>query len=448
VTPLEDRLRTDMRAESKLIEARRIPPLRLPARAPDPPGALRRRGKRRWPAWMTGLAAAAAVIAVIAGALAIAHEVSRTGPNQPANTGGPAWYSRIPPYYAYAVQGKTYSRTVHGTEYGDSVIARYVKVRATASGKLLTTVSPPAPYNAFVSFTGDASDRTFVFAAQRNSYSKTGNERYKQDQSRPLKFTILRITSGGHTQLSPLTLPETLTTAQQPTLALSPDGTKLALAYGGSGKPAVVQVITLATGQMRQWVSPRPAATPVLTGLGAWTSDGRVLAVGQMFIEPGGIIRSGPTQMRLLDTTAPGTDLASSRPVTLHGAQGFSSFLTPDGTKLISGYGGSPGRLGATTESGALGVYSARTGALLRVVARWQLHGRGFLLMRARQMVAWSNSSGGRLIIEMPHGKLSEAGFLTGDKFTPLPHVALAPLLNAMNSGGFQTSGGYVGFAW
>jgi len=26
--------------------------------------------------------------------------------------------------------------------------------------------------------------------------------------------------------------------------------------------------------------------------------------------------------------------------------------------------------------------------------------------------------------------------------------VALAPLLAAMNSGGFQTSGGYVGFAW
>ncbi len=63
-------------------------------------------------------------------------------------------------------------------------------------------------------------------------------------------------------------------------------------------------------------------------------------------------------------------------------------------------------------------------------------------------MVAWSNLSGSRLIVEMPHGKLSEVGFLTGDKFTALPHVALAPLLTAMNSGGFQTSGGYVGFAW
>jgi len=186
----------------------------------------------------------------------------------------------------------------------------------------------------------------------------------------------------------------------------------------------------------------------VLTGLGAWTSDGRVLAVGQMFIEPSGIIRSGPAQMRLLDTAAPGTNLAAGKLVTLHGARGFSSFITPDGTKLIGGYGGIPARRRGGTESGALGVYSARTGALLRVVARWQRHGRGVLSSQARQMVAWSNLSGSRLIVEMPHGKLGEVGFLTGGKFAPLPHVALAPLLAAMNSGGFQTSGGYVGFAW
>ncbi len=446
MTPLEDRLRAEMTAESELIEPGSIPALRLPAQGPRPLSRLRRRVPRRWPAWMTALAAAAAVTAVIVGIFAIAHAVSRPGPKPPA-TGGVS-YPGIPSYYAYAVQGSTYSRTVHGTQYGDSVIARYVKIRATANGKLVATVSPPAPCNAFESFTGAASDRTFVFAAQRYTYDKTGNERYKQDQKTPLKFMILRITPSGHPQLSALSLPETLTAAQKPTLALSPDGTKLAVAYGGSGKTAVVQVITLATGQVRQWVSPRPAATPVLTGLGAWTSDGRVLAVGQMFIEPSGVIRSGPTQMRLLDTAAPGTNLAASKLVTLHGAHGFSSFITPDGTKLIGGYGGIPARRGGSTESGALGVYSVRTGALLRVVARWQLHGRGVLFSKARQMVTWSNLSGSRLIVEMPRGKPGEVGFLTGDKFTPLPHVALAPLLAAMNSGGFQTSGGYVGFAW
>lgn len=446
MTPLEDRLHAEMTAESELIEPASIPALRLPAQGPRPLGRLRRRVPRRWPAWMTALAAAAAVTAVIVGIFAIAQAVSRPGPQPPA-TGGVS-YSGIPSYYAYAVQGSTFSRTVHGTQYGDSVIARYVKIRATASGKVVATVSPPAPYNAFESFAGAANDRTFVFAAQRYTYGKTGNERYKQDQKTPLKFMIVRITPSGHPRLSALSLPETLTAAQIPTLALSPDGTRLAVAYGGSGKTAVVQVITLVTSQLRQWVSPRPAATPVLTGLGAWTSDGRVLAVGQMFIEHSGVIRSGPMQMRLLDTAAPGTNLAASKLVTLHGARGLSAFITPDGTKLIGGHGGIPARPGGPTESGALGVYSVRTGALLRVVARWQLHGRGVLFSRARQMVAWSNLSGSRLIVEMPHGKLGEVGFLTGDKFTPLPHVAPAALLTAMNSGGFQTSGGYVGFAW
>ncbi len=63
-------------------------------------------------------------------------------------------------------------------------------------------------------------------------------------------------------------------------------------------------------------------------------------------------------------------------------------------------------------------------------------------------MVIWSDLSGSRLIVEMPRGEPGEVGFLSGGTFTPLPHAALAPLLNAMNSGGFQTSGGYVGFAW
>jgi hypothetical protein len=449
VTRLEERLRADLRAESEQIGPGSIPALQLPARA-HPSDRLRRRGPRHWPAWVTTLAAAAAVTAVIAGTFLVAHTVSGSGPG-PSATSGPAPYSGIPPYYAYAVHGNTHSRTINGTQYVDQVIARYVKIRATATGKLLRTVSPPAPYNAFESFAGAANGRTFVFAANRNRYNKTGDEYYQLDQRTPLKFMILRITRGGHTQLSPLSLPGILTEAQAPTLALSPDGAQLAVAYGGSGKPAVVQVITLATGQMRQWTSPPPAATPVLGGPGTWTSDGRTLALGQMSIQPGGEIRSTPTQMRLLDTTAPGTSLAAaSTLVTLPGTRAFPwPFITPDGTKLIGEMLHQPARPGRITESGALGVYSARTGTLLRVIGRWQRTGQGnILLTQARPAVVWSNPSGSRLIVEMPRGKVNEVGILTGDTFRPLAHVALAPLRTAINSGGFQTTGGYVGFAW
>ena len=448
MTRLEDRLREDLTAESVQIAPGSIPPLHLPApRHPD--GKLLRRSPRHWPGWMTATAAAAAVAVVIAGTFIVGHIVAGTGSNGPPTTGEPA-YSGIPPYYAYAVQGSTYSRTVNGTHYGDSVIARYVKIRATATGKLVRTISPPAPYNAFEAFAGAANGRAFVLAANRYRYTKTGNEYYKLDQRTPLRFMTLRITPADRTQSSALSLPETLTEAQAPTLALSPDGTRLAVAYGGSGKPAVVQVITLANGRMTQWESPAPAATPVLGGPGTWTANGRILAIGQIVIQPGGIISSSPTQMRLLDTATPSRNLAAaSKLVTLQGASSFPwPFITPDGTRLIGETASRPIRLTATTESGTFGVYSARSGALLRVVARWHRQGRSFILNRARQTVVWSNVSGSTLIVEMPRRNINEVGFLRGDKFTPLPHVALAPLLDAINSGGFQTSGGYVGFVW
>jgi hypothetical protein len=152
-----------------------------------------------------------------------------------------------------------------------------------------------------------------------------------------------------------------------------------------------------------------------------------------------------------VDTTAPGISLAAaSKLATLHGAGGFPwPFITPDGTKLIGEMVHRPARTGTITVSGALGVYSARTGTLLQVIGRWQQRGRGpGFLSHARQAVVWSDPSGSRLIVEMPRGKLNEVGILTGDKLRPLAHVARAPLLTAISSGGFQTSGGYVGFAW
>src|SRR5262249_23250276 len=160
--------------ESEQIGPGSIPALQLPASA-HPSGRLRHRGPRHWSAWVTTLAAAVAVTVVIAGTFFFSHVVSGSGP-APSAPAAPAPYSGIPPYYPSAIRGDPFSNTVNGTQYGDGVVARYVKIRATASGKLLRTVSPPAPYNAFESFTGAANGRTFVFAANRNRYNKTGAE--------------------------------------------------------------------------------------------------------------------------------------------------------------------------------------------------------------------------------------------------------------------------------
>src|SRR5205823_5277758 len=120
----------------------------------------------------TTLAAAAAVMVVIASTFLVAHIVSGSGLSPSANGGPP--YSGIPPYYAYAVHGNTFDRTIHGTEHVDQVTARYVRIRATATGKVIPPVSPPAPSTAFQSFAGAATGRTFVLAANRNRYTRPG----------------------------------------------------------------------------------------------------------------------------------------------------------------------------------------------------------------------------------------------------------------------------------
>ena len=101
MTVLEDRLRSELRAESELITPESIVPLRLPGDTEQVPGVPRRRGPRQWPPWVIPLAAAAAAAAVIAGTFAIAHVL-------PGTRGRPAGpkYSAVPADYAYTVQGE------------------------------------------------------------------------------------------------------------------------------------------------------------------------------------------------------------------------------------------------------------------------------------------------------------------------------------------------------
>ena len=92
---LESRLRAELQAESELISPGGIPPLSLPERhgrqAARPP-VLGRQGRS---GWLTPLAAAAAVLAVVAGALTVSRLTSG-GPTERPATGTP--YSHLPPY--------------------------------------------------------------------------------------------------------------------------------------------------------------------------------------------------------------------------------------------------------------------------------------------------------------------------------------------------------------
>lgn len=440
MSTLEDRLRRDLRAESGQITPDSLPDLHLPGTAGDPAGdSWRARSWRRgpragggplgvrppWLAWAKPLAAGAGVIAVIAGALAL----SRVIQGQPPAAGIPPDYSSAPPYYAYGIQGDIYNYVSNGTQNSASVQGRYIKVRATSTGKLLATVSPPKPYNDFSVMTGAANGRVFVFGARR--YWQHNVEEFSRlatrNQTTPMVFRLLRITARGHPQLSPLTLPETLTPQQQPGIALSPDGTRLAVAFS-RGTSAVVQVITLGSGQVRTWEQPRASWRPSLEGLGAWSGNGRTLLVGE---EPGTFSLPGKTATRdqlrtsarvlLLGTNAPDGGRPAGPVVVLHAPAGNLApapiFLTPDGAALIGTVQTDQRGLPTT---GEVAVYSARTGALLHTLAAWRWPdgfsrpGRGGF---PKQEVAWSNVTGSQLIVLQPRDQLNVLGVVSHGSF-------------------------------
>jgi hypothetical protein len=411
------------------------PPGWRPDTGTDPQALIeeaRRRQRRRY--LVTGLV----TVALLAGVGVAASQLA-PGRTAPVHLGSgfpiaaaPVSYATAPAYYAYLDQGSLYSYTSRGTQYGESVPGRYLKVRATATGKLLATVSPPRPYNDFWLLSADADGRTFVLGTRRYWEHNAGPSPRlaRRDQRTPLTFQIVQITPGGHVRLSPLFLPEALTVKQSPSIALSPDGTRLAVAFYTSRSTAMLQVITLSTGRVRQWTAPHTSWTPLLNGAGAWTADGRTLAFQQQAMAPVRIPGTRPiprtASLRLLDTAAPGASLTGGKLLVMRAPAGESApgapVLTPDGRTVICLVGSLRGPRLDGRRAGELAVYSAGSGALLRATARWSWPGdwpsrpgRGGF---PRPTVAWSNGPGSQLIVLLPRDSLNVLGVASGDTFT------------------------------
>ena len=125
-------------------------------------------------------------------------------------------------------------------------------------------------------------------------------------------------------------------------IALSPDGSKLAVFLGqvgpGPKQEEAIQVVTLRTRSERTWTW-RPGRTRGLgtVVLGAnplsWTADGRTIA----FQEITSFRRASPRiAVRMLDTAAPGHSLLSSRVVGRFSSSNTGdAMITPDGTKIV-----------------------------------------------------------------------------------------------------------------
>jgi hypothetical protein len=411
-----------MRDEDDLRAALRS----LETLAPDPAGVQPEpgRGPRRLratqrPGWRRAaapLAAAASVVAVVAAVLVL------TGPDgsrgQAPSSGRSAAQDALAsvPAYFVALTGAA----------GSLRAPWHAAVRATATGKTLATVSPPPPYGTFSGVSGAADDRTFALAAQRWVRGASA----AQNASQPTGFFLLRVNPA--TGAAPLTaLPFTEKRGFQVMgMALSPDGSKLAVTVASPKSPQIaeqIQVFTLATGAEHDWAWTGPGwigqqdtySQPL-----SWAADNRTLAFQQW---------TGPhLSIRLLDTAISGSSLGSARRVVpsvlSSNLDDSNSLLTPDGSTII--YSQKSVSL-PSREKLEFDEFSARTGKLLRTLDPWWFDiglGRGGV---PYQQVLWTSASGRTLIVISPPGTSPAGhwvrpvrpviGVLAGNHFTAIP---------------------------
>jgi hypothetical protein len=413
-----DQVRTATRTAATVITADKLPPLRL-----DESPARDGLARRTRPAWFVPLAAAAAVVIVVVGSVAAGSWLARSGSGPSShpgalNQGAPAGaYTAVPAYYV-AVENPSLA-----------------VVRATATGTTLARITTRTP---FVGVTGAADDRTFVLDAQRSVVGDT--VRWLGQPA----FYLLRLgASGAEESFTRLTLPALPESTAVTGLALSPDGSKLAVEVdsGGNGQPGVmeIRVYTLATGAFLSW-STRGSDDPVdpmgFTGSGvdgsqtiSWTAGSRTLAFdwgNQSYIG-----------VRVLDTAASGDLIADSRLAVLEmnfksrgpfpvGPPSLSKdnlsqcvtdgIISPDGSAIVCGY--TTNMDGRETTTGFI-RYSAKTGKVTAVlgVSKFQGQAGGDISLY------WVNSTGKILIggILTPSG--IRVGVIKGDTLTPLPGI-------------------------
>ena len=171
--------------------------------------------------------------------------------------------------------------------------------------------------------------------------------------------------------------------------AISPDGTRLAVA-AQTGGPATIVVITLATGAVRTWVAPGPAAQ---LGSMSWDGSGRLAF---LWTAAG----DGHPELRLLDTGSGGSNLMTSSrrlipaTVRLGGFSGLANApITATGTAVFALM---PEPLRPPAGPGtllAVVAFSARTGSPTRVIAQVPENGMGSYCG-----VMWADRSGRQLV--------------------------------------------------
>jgi hypothetical protein len=423
MTSVADRTRAAMDAITSQVDS--APPLPLP-----PPAVAGRRWRapspwRRWGLWLTPAAAAAAVIA-LAVSLVIVRDAGHRAP-----TASPA---AVPRYYV-ALPGLLYPGiTAQG--------ARNAVVGDTFSGKRPATVPAPAGWT-FVSVSAAADDLTFVVGASQNRTAVA------TDASR---WYLIRLTPGSahFATLRELPIPPPERPGFIPTsMALSPDGTMLALMQGMF--PPQLRIYSTATGALlHTWSTSLRGTANFGTSVfsPSWTSDGRQLA----FQESGKNIRLLQVNQGhdlLADSRVVWSMPASpGRPAGVTATRPFgcnrdyslatlpSLLVTGDGKTVVCGASGVFRAPGSSSRNdvcpaippwneGGVVEYSTATGKVTRTLYRSQSN---CVPTSSPVQLLWTSDSGDAAIgyfqfcsLACSGPTVKRFGVFTAGKFTPLP---------------------------
>ena len=285
-----------------------------------------------------------------------------------------------------------------------------VTVRASFSGQVLATVRAPGNPGTFTFASASTGDgRTFLVGAQPWKPVSPGGDNTPQ----PVWFYLLRFDpASGRARLTPVPVPAAPLDEGTPVFisaALSPDGTRLAVAEAGNGNVLHVHVYPLPAGGPGQaWTVAGRITSDVWGASLSWSANDRVLAVGLAF-----------GTVRLLDTAAPPGRAVED--IILGVKDGYWCYypvlMTSDGSSLVCGVaadyyyreaGGSiPGR-------GGFAVYDIRTGDLTAMLGA---EGTGQSAGGRTPVLIWASPRGTILIGRPLLGQVGQVSLLSNGHY-------------------------------
>jgi hypothetical protein len=352
-----------------------------------------------------------AVLAIIAAVASVTiGGTSHPGAARPRPLSAAQVLARAPEYYLAVT--------------GQHVNGPYAAVvRATRTGAVLATVSPPRPYHSFLTVAAADDDRTFVLGAQARKQPVSDG---------PIKLFLARFSpADGRITLAPLPVEVPAQTMLEG-VALSPDGRSLAVALGVGRRQeeAQISVYSLATGAVRVWQGQGFAGPGSWNGIGSMSWAGRsTLAVNYEPSQSGADLG-----IWLLNTATAGGSLRGHSRLAVCGWQPgglrlAAGLLAGGGASIVApavpAYARSPGP--ACAPAGAyisptrnelwrVEEFSAATGRLSHVL----------LVMRSQypEVLYWVNAAGTTTVIQAmaPHHVAPVFGVTAAGWFVPLPH--------------------------